>query len=424
MIVKTAIGSWSNQEFMGAGERGGIWPMRLASTLEETAQSWRDSLNQELASAVPLRWQLHREPPLSGAEGRTAEYVATYMCASERIREDAIAETGRLVRVGPAKGPSVGVRAELDALPIEEQTGSAYSATNGAMHACGHDVHLAALAALVRSAQLVELPAALLAILQPREELPPSGANDIVNSGQLQQHDVRAVIGAHLQPRVEADSVASDEGPVNAARAEVRITVDGRGGHAAYPHLAMDPVPALCEAVLGLYGIAHRAIDPMHPVVLTITQLDASRALNVIPGGVEALGSVRTLHPADARTIDAKIREIVAGIAMAHGCTADVSVTDLEPALVNDQDLTTVTRRRLSSFGIPLATRFESCGSDDFAWYGTTIPSLMMFVGTGPNEGATNLHDSRFLPSDQRISDVAHAMLAGCIAGFELLGQS
>src|SRR5262249_22857320 len=160
------------------------------------------------------------------------------------------------------------VRGELDALPVTERTGVPWSSRTPAMHACGHDVHLAALAALGRAAREVELPAALLAVLQPREESFPSGARDIVDSGLLSAQHPVAVIGVHMQHQLPAGTIGAAAGTVNAAVDEFHITVTGRGGHAGYPHLALSPLTALCEAVLALQQIPARVADPTHAVTI------------------------------------------------------------------------------------------------------------------------------------------------------------
>jgi amidohydrolase len=389
------------------------------ASLTALGVAWHAALEAELPGAVQLRRRLHAEPELSGDEQATATLVAEAIRNGTDLGQESVASTGRLLRIGPAEGPAIAVRAELDALPLQERTGVDWAADNGAMHACGHDVHLAALVAVARSAQLIRLPLGLLAMLQPREETPPSGAADIVRSGRLAAHQVRAIVGAHLQPQVAAGAVTADPGPVNAAREEVRVVITGRGGHSAYPHLAVDPVAALCQAVLALQDTVRRTVDPMHPVVLSITQLSGANAFNVIPDAATATGTLRTMYRSDAEAMRRAMRETVAAIAAAHGCVGDVITRECDPALVNDPGLALAARRWLVGFDVPVATPFASCGSDDFAWYGEAAPSLMLFVGTGAEDGASALHDPRFLPSDARVGAVARAMLAGYLAAAE-----
>lgn len=371
------------------------------------------ALAGELDGAIRLRRELHAQPELSGAEYRTAAVVADRLGAPDA---PAVATTGRLVRIGPQDGPCVAIRAELDALPVTEETGVPWASQNGAMHACGHDVHLAALAALGRAARNVCLPAALLAVLQPREETFPSGARDVVADEVFRAHDARAVVGVHLQHQLPSGTAGAAVGTVNAASDEFEIRVEGTGGHAGYPHLARDPVPALCQAVLALQQIISKQTDPTHAVVVSIGMLEAGRAANVIPGSATARGSLRALDEADRPGLHKSLHEIVGHICRAHGCRGTVTITEGEPALVNDEELTAASWPWLEKAGLAVDKGFRSCGADDFSYFARSAPTLMLFVGTG---GGTALHHPRFLPGDDSVRQVAEAMLAGYLAALD-----
>src|SRR5260370_12237498 len=217
--------------------------------MAELAAWLRAAVDAELDAAIALRHELHAEPEPSGSEDRTAARVAA---ALGEPGAPAVAQTGRLIRIGSSDGPCIALRAELDALPITEQTGVAWASLNGAMHACGHDVHLAALAAVGRAGRAAgpELPAAMLAVLQPREEAIPSGARDLVASGALDAHLPSAIVAVHLQHQLPRGTVAAAAGTVNAATDDIQITVQGRGGHAGQPQLAAGPVLAPCHTVV------------------------------------------------------------------------------------------------------------------------------------------------------------------------------
>jgi amidohydrolase len=377
---------------------------RLAAVL-------RAGLARELDDAVRLRHELHADAELSGSEHRTAARVAAALGDSGA---PAVAGTGRLVRIGPRDGPCIAIRAELDALPILEQTGAPWASRTGAMHACGHDVHLAALTALGRAARAAHLqaglPAALLAVLQPREEAPPSGALDIVTSGALEPHQPGAVIAVHLQHQLAAGTVAAPAGTVNAASDDFEIRVQGAAGHAGYPQLAADPVPALCQTVLALQQIVSRRTDPTHAVVVSVGTLEAGQAANVIPAAAVASGTLRALDEADRPGMHKALREIVEHTCLAHGCRGTVTIHEGEPALVNDAALTTASWPWLREAGFAVDTSFRSCGADDFSYYARSAPALMMFLGTG---GPVSLHHPEFLPPDEMVGQVASAMLAG-----------
>ncbi len=383
------------------------------------AAALRAALDRELPDAVRLRRELHAGAELSGSEHRTAARVAAALGAADA---PVIAGTGRLVRIGPPSGPCIAIRAELDALPVAEQTGVPWASATGGMHACGHDVHLAALAALGRAARSVAraagLPAALLAVLQPREEGYPSGARDIAASAEFAAQQPGAVLGAHLQHQVPPGTVAAAGGTVNASSDEFEIRVEGTGGHAAYPHLAADPVPVLCQVVLALQQIASRRIDPTHAVAVSVGALQAGRAPNVIPGSATARGSLRALDPAARPVLRQALREIVEHTCRAHGCRGIVTIDEGEPALVNSEQLAEASWPLLREAGFAVDTSFRSCGADDFSYYSRLAPILMLFVGAG---GTVTLHHPRFLPSDGAVGQVASVMLAGYLAALTLL---
>ena len=371
----------------------------------------RAGLARELDDAVLLRHELHAGAEPSGSEHRTAARVAAALGASDAAP---VAGTGRIVRIGPRGGPAIAIRAELDALPILEQTGAPWASRTGAMHACGHDVHLAALVALGRAARAAHLqaalPAALLAVLQPREETTPSGARDIVASGMLEAQQSTAVIAVHLQHQLPAGTVAAPAGTVNAASDDFEISVQGTGGHAGYPQLAADPVPALCQVVLALQQIVSRRTDPTHAVVVSVGTLEAGQAPNVIPPAAVARGTLRALDSSDRAGMHKALHEIVQHTCLAHGCVGTVTIDDGEPPLVNDEALATASWPWLREAGFAVDTSFRSCGADDFSYYARGAPTLMIFLGAG---GPVTLHHPEFLPHDDAVGQVARAMLAG-----------
>jgi amidohydrolase len=385
----------------------------------DPAAALRAALDREIPGAVRLRRELHANAELSGAEHRTAATVAAALGAADAA---AIAGTGRIVRIGPPSGPCVAVRAELDALPVAEQTGVPWASATGAMHACGHDVHLAALAALGRAARAVAqaggLPAALLAVLQPREEGSPSGARDVAASAEFAAQQPAAVLGVHLQHQVPPGTVAAAAGTVNASTDGFEIRVEGTGGHAGYPHLAADPVPVLCQVVLALQQITSRRIDPTHAVAVSVGALQAGQAANVIPSSATARGTLRALEPADRPVLREALREIVEHTCRAHGCRGIVTIDEGEPALVNDGPLAEASWPRLRAAGFAVDTSFRSCGADDFSYYAGRAPILMLFVGAG---STVSLHHPRFLPPDGAVGEVASVMLAGYLAALSLL---
>jgi len=393
-------------------QAGGAGP--AGEGLAALAARLRAALDAELPAAVALRRELHADAEPSGAEYRTAARVAAALGEPDA---PSVAGTGRLIRVGRPDGPCVALRAELDALPIAERTGVPWASRTGAMHACGHDVHLAALAAVGWAARTADadgaLPVPLLAVLQPREEAIPSGARDIVASGALAAHSPAAIVAVHLQHQLPPGTVAAATGTVNAATDDIEIAVDGVGGHAGYPQLAADPVVALCQAVLALQHAVSRRSDPTHAVVISIGILEAGQAANVIPSTAVARGTLRVLDEADRPGLHAMVRQIVEHTCLAYGCRGTVTIDEGEPALVNDEELTEAAWPWLRAAGFAVDTSFRSCGADDFSYYTRGGRTLMLFLGTG---GPLALHHPEFLPGDEMVGQVASALLAGYLA--------
>ncbi|SFW90343.1 M20 metallopeptidase family protein [Amycolatopsis australiensis] len=380
-------------------------------------ERWTGAIEEELPAAIELRHAVHAEPRGSGDEEDTARLVTQALGAGEGTR---VAKTGRAILLPGGDGPAVALRAELDALPVLEGTGVPWASENGLMHACGHDVHLAALVAVARAALRVGVPRPILALLQPREETSPPGALDVVGSGVLAGAGVAAVIGAHVQPRIEHGVVAAVPGPVNASTDEFEVTLHGQGGHAGYPHLLRDPILALSQLVVSLQQLASRRIDPVFGAVCSIGRVQAGSAANVVPNSATAFGSLRVMREKDRERALEALADIVHGTARAYGCTAELQISPCEPVLNNDPALAEGAQRWLRHAGFTVDDAFRSFGADDFAHYcGGPTRGLMLFVGLGDTAGVPSLHDDRFLPRDQAVVQVAHALVAGYLAAVE-----
>ncbi|WP_440065487.1 M20 metallopeptidase family protein [Streptosporangium sp. OZ121] len=384
--------------------------------MNEIHERLRAALHAELPAAFQLRRELHAEPCVSGKEEPTLKRVLDAL--PEGDATERVAGTGALLRVG-GEGLAVGVRGELDALPIQEETDVPWASRNGAMHACGHDVHLAALVALTRAVDRVRAPAPMVAVLQPREETHPSGARDIVDSGALRRNRVGAMIAAHVQPVLATGETACTPGAVNASSDEFTVTVRGQGGHAAYPHLSRDSVLALAQIIVAAQQLVSRDADPMTPTVVTFGSVSAGSAPNAIPGHASARGTLRTMSEPWRHQLHHRFREIAEGVARVHGCEAEVRITHGEPVLVNDARLAEETGCILVDVAHHMPATLRSCGADDFAHFASVVPSLMLFVGT---DTASGLHSPYFLPGDETVTAVAESLLAAYLAATRVIG--
>ena len=389
--------------------------------LTELATEWNALLAGELAAAGQLRRELHAAPCTSGNEHPAVARLIDEM--GHQVGFEPIAESGAVGRIGPAGGPAVAVRAELDALPVTELTGAPFASGNGAMHACGHDVHQAALVALVRSARGLDLPVPLIPLLQPREETYPSGALDMIEAGVIDRYEIAHVIGAHVHPSLPEGAVAAAGGFINAAADELEIRVTGRGGHGAYPHEASDTVAAIAQIALAIPEVVRRTVSPLRPAIISVGTIAAGEgAANVLPAEARIFATMRTTHPDDRTALFAAVTRMAENIAASHGAAADVRRIEGEPALINDQVLANAADDWLARLGVEGAEPMRSLGADDFSYFCDAVPSLMMFVGvrTAGEDPQPGLHHPRFLPGEDAIASVARALMAGYLAAAEL----
>ena len=372
------------------------------------------TLESHTEAAVELRQQLHAEPRVSGDEDDTT----TALTEAIGLPNELLPTGGAILRIGAPDGPAVGLRAELDALPVEERTDVPWRSTNGAMHACGHDVHMAAAFAVARTLHEKGAPAPLVLVLQPREETLPSGAKDVTTSPAFTRHDVRAFIGAHVQPRLRPGYFTATPGAVNAAADQFTVVVHGRPGHAAYPHLTADPVVAAADLIGTLQHFISRQVDPTNPTVLSIGSINGGNSPNVVPAKVQMKGILRTFDEDDRVRLHKALSTASQAVVDVHGCDADAEVSLGAPVLVNDPELATMAALWVERAGLLPAPALRSCGADDFSYFCDLYPSLMVFVGVGSDQADDpGLHHPSFLPPDRAVGDVAKAMLASYLGG-------
>lgn len=365
-----------------------------------------EAIEAELPEAYRLRRELHENPDRSGQESATRDRLLAALPEGGSV--EFTADTGAVVRFG-GEGPAVGLRAELDALAVEEDSGRPWtSRVPGTMHACGHDVNMAALVAVTRAVAGIGVPTPLASVLQPREETSDSGAYDILRSGALERADVASITSAHLQPLLPAGSVACTPGVVNASADEFVVTVTGTSGHAAYPHLVDDTVVAMAHVILALQSLVSRHVDPLTPAVVSIGSLHGGQNANVLPGRMTATGTLRSMSLEQHDKLARAVTEISVATARAHGCEASVEVSTGLPVLRNDAALTGRVAAQLADTGLVVVDDLRTMGADDFSHFCDHLPSLMLFVGV--DGGGAVLHSERFAPGDDAVRHSALAL--------------
>lgn len=380
------------------------------SKAESVQAALSAAIDDELHLGVELRHALHAAPELSHHEHETARAIASALPVPAR----SAAGSGLIGLIGSGREAPIAVRAELDALPMTEQTSAAWRSRTDAMHACGHDVHAAALVMLTRAAARLasDLPRPLLAVFQPSEEAYPSGAEALVRSEAIA--GAHAAVAAHVHPELPWNAVALDPGPVNASSDTVEVVITGMPAHGGYPHRGRDPVLALADTVSTLHASMGRRLDPLAGAVLTVGMMSAGDAENIIPHEARARLTLRALAPGARLLLRTLVEEVVSGVAQAHGCTASIEVTEGAPVLENDNKLVMSANEYLTSFGLGRAPTWRSCGADDFSFFGQVTRIAMAFVGLdgAPGFDIRPLHHPEFLPPDAAILNVARTQAA------------
>jgi amidohydrolase len=353
-----------------------------------------------IARVIELRRAIHRHPELGFEEQVTAALVEREL-DTLRIAHRRVARTGVVgVLRGEKPGSVAGLRADMDALPVEEKTGLPYSSeTPGVMHACGHDAHTAMLlgAAHVLASQREQVQGSVVFIFQPAEE-GPGGAEPMIAEGVLDDPRVDAIAMLHTDVRMETSTVSIMPGPVNASADELEIVVRGKGGHGAYPHSAIDAMPPAAAIVLALQNIAARETDPLDSVVVTIGTIAGGYRNNVIADEVRMTGTLRAHDPKIREQLETRVRRIVLGIAAAYNASAEVKAIYGYPPVVNDVALAQRFAREVESMGIHVQALRPTMGAEDFAYFAQRVPGVLVRLGVrNEREGAVHpLHGPQF----------------------------
>jgi amidohydrolase len=344
--------------------------------------------------AIALRRDIHRHPELGFEEVRTSALIERELDALG-IEHRRVATTGVVgVIRGALPGKTAALRADMDALPIVEQSGEACaSEIAGKMHACGHDAHTAMLlgAARVLASRRATMAGTVVLLFQPAEE-GPGGAEPMIAAGVLDEPKVDAIAMLHVDPRLRTGAVGITPGPVNAAADELHLTVRGKGGHGGYPHLATDAIPATAAVVLALQTIASRETDPLAAIVVSLGTISGGYRNNVIADEVKLTGTIRTYDPAIRNGVEAKVRRIVEGVAAGYGCTATVEIVYGYPPVVNDPALARAFAAYLTAqTGIATEPLAPTMGAEDFAYFAERVPAVVGRLGIR-NEALGSIH--------------------------------
>ncbi len=369
-----------------------------------------EKIQKTAASLFPqirrFREHIHRNPELSFEENATAAFIA------QKLREWGIpftegwAGTG-IVAIIEGRNPEktcTAVRAELDALPIQEVSDAPYaSLKKGVMHACGHDVHSACLLGVARILQLLkdEWEGTAKLIFQPGEEKHPGGGSLLLEAGVLEAPKVERILALHVYPTLPAGVVGFREGKYMASTDEIHITIHGKGGHAALPNQTIDPVTIAAYVVVNLQQLVSRRSNPVVPCVLSFGKIEGGTVNNVIPDSVTLSGTLRTMDETWRTEAHRLIAEVVKSTCAAWGATAEIDIPKGYPSLYNDPALTRQARELAKDFlGAENVRELDlRMTADDFAFYGHEVPGCYFRLGTASADGGqytASVHTNTF----------------------------
>ena len=353
-----------------------------------------------------IRRHLHSYPELSFQEEKTKAYIAEEL-ASLNLTVERLGG-GLVASLRKGRGKTVALRADMDALPLQDTKPVAYASRHkGVCHACGHDAHMAMVLGAAHLLQGREFQGEVRFLFQPGEELPPGGALPMVQNGALKGVD--AIFGLHLSPFVPFGLVGLKKGVVMAAADRFTITVTGKSGHGAIPHKSVDAIVTASQAIAALQTVVSRWRDPLDPMVLTIGRIQGGTAFNIIAGEVQMEGTVRTLSANLRTAVPLLMERALKGVAISHDASISLNYSRGYPALVNSPETADLVAKAATAGQVSWLAE-PLMGSEDFSYYLQEVPGCYFFLGTAREE-PVSLHNSHF-DFDERILPLGASLLA------------
>lgn len=396
------------------------------------AQDLDNRIDQEVERAAPamieIRHKLHQNPELSNRETQTAALVADHLRKLGLEVKTGVAKTGVLAILhGGRPGPRIAVRADMDALPVTEESDLPFRSTRrdtflgqevGVAHACGHDIHTSALlgVATVLAALKDQIPGTIQFIFQPAEEGPPAGerggADLMLEEGAFAEKP-EAVFALHSFPDLQVGEVGFNPGPTMAAVDQFTARIKGKQAHGAQPHLSVDPVVMAAQAILALQTIRSRNLSPFEPSVVTVGIVRGGERFNIIPGEVLLEGTVRTYNEEVRATVERRMREILDGTTRAGGGSFELDYKKNAPPTINDRALTETVRplleRALGAGNVKVVE--PSMAGEDFAYFANQVPGFFFRLGVvKPGTASGGLHTPTFRADDSAVPAGMRAM--------------
>jgi amidohydrolase len=377
------------------------------------------SANNILPLVIGYRRHFHQHPELSFEEFETSRFIKDFLIQNNIPYKDGFVKTGIVASVkGNKPGKTIVLRADMDALPIKEQSTQPYcSQVTGVMHACGHDVHSASLmgTALILNDLKDYIAGEIKFIFQPGEEVLPGGASLMIKEGALGNPLPVSILGQHVFPQLETGKVGFRKGMYMASTDEVYIIVRGKGGHGAMPHLNIDPITTAAQIIIALQQLVSRLASPDIPTVLSFGKIIGNGATNVIPDEVKLEGTFRTFNEDWRNTAHCKIKEIAETTAAAFGASCEVNILRGYPFLVNDYQTTQIAiDGAVEYLGADNVVNLDlRMTAEDFAYYTQLMPACFYRLGTGNKQKGiiSNVHTATF-DIDEKALEIGSGLMA------------
>ncbi|HEY6440399.1 MAG TPA: M20 family metallopeptidase [Acetobacteraceae bacterium] len=377
------------------------------SLANEPTAAIRDATQRIEPALIEIRRDIHANPELGFEEIRTAGVVARELSRLGIAHQTGIGKTGVVGLIeGGRPGPVLAIRADMDALPIEERTGLPFASTKpGLMHACGHDIHTTTLigVAAVLKELAPQLAGTIKLVFQPAEE-GIGGMQAMIADGVMDGPKVDLALGFHNHPEIPVGNFGFVHGACLAAADRFDIVVRGKSGHAAYPHHAIDPIVAAAMLVAQLQTVVSREVRPTHPAVVTVGAINGGTTYNIIPDACLIKGTVRTLHPPARDAAEAAIKRLAAGMLEGMRVACDVDYRRGVPPLRNTDSVLEPTVAAVRQQLGDVIDEFEpSLGGEDFALMADLVPAFHLRVGSSQPGRSDRLHNSAYQPDERCI---------------------
>ena len=361
-------------------------------------------LDSSLQEIINIRRRIHAHPELSGLEHQTAILIAGYLKGIGWRVKEAIGRTGVVAEFGPQDNGFIGLRVDMDALPIHENTDLDFSSKfDGIMHACGHDIHICIGLGVAHLIKDFNLQFGTRIIFQPAEEI-ASGAKWMIDEGVTK--DLKKVLGVHVFPEMPVGKIGIKEGSLTAAAGELTVEIKGKSGHGARPHEGVDTIWTASKIISGIQEAITRKLDPLDPVVITFGKINGGKAYNVLAENVNMLGTVRCTNLKVFDNLGDWLHQNISSIAKTCGSEAIVKFKKITPPVNNDLEINRVIRESaITLFGYENVIELQkpSMGAEDFAEFLNHVPGAMFRLGVSGNDGCAPLHSSEFNADEKAI---------------------